>query len=139
MVYRFLNIDIDRARFALMRGSVPIKLEPRVLELIIYLIERRHRMVSTKELLAEVWSHQAIGPSVLQRAICLARKALDAPEAIQTIHARGYRWGTPVDTIGDTLNQSAANGEGYEASTIDAQNIPRAIRQAISKHTLLDS
>ena len=95
MVYRFLNIDIDSARFALRRSSAPIKLEPRVLELIIFLIERRHRMVSSKELLEEVWRHQAIGPSVLPRAICLARKALGAPEAIQTVHARGYRWGRP--------------------------------------------
>jgi DNA-binding winged helix-turn-helix (wHTH) protein len=121
MVYRFLNIAIDCDRFLLQRHNLSIGIEPRVLELIIYLVEQRHRMVPREELLRHVWNHQAVGPSVLTRAICLARKALDSGATIRTVHARGYQWITPVEHIDladrRVLPQHAPRAQGLPPSS----------------------
>ena len=63
MVYRFLNIAIDCDRFLASAVTYPSGLEPRVLELIIYLVEQRHRMVPREELLRHVWNQGEMGPS----------------------------------------------------------------------------
>jgi DNA-binding winged helix-turn-helix (wHTH) protein len=100
MLYRFLDVEIDSERYVLARQNCPVRVEPRVLDLIIYMVRQRARMVTRQELLAEVWCHQAVSPSVLARAICLARKAINCSKSIRTVHARGYQWVTPVTMFG---------------------------------------
>jgi DNA-binding winged helix-turn-helix (wHTH) protein len=100
MLYRFLDVEVDSERYAMTRQDYPVRVEPRVFELIIYLIRERARMVSRQELLEQLWCHQTVSPSVLTRAVCLARRAVDSPKSIRTVHARGYQWVTPVTVFG---------------------------------------
>jgi DNA-binding winged helix-turn-helix (wHTH) protein len=100
MLYRFLDVEVDSERYAITRQNCPVRVEPRVLEVIIYLIRERARMITRQELLEQLWCHQTVSPSVLTRAVCLARRALNSPESIRTVHARGYEWVTPVSVLG---------------------------------------
>ena len=68
-------------------------LEPRVFDLLHYLIERSDRVVPKRELLRNVWPGETASDSALNRAVHRARKALrrvSTEPLIQTVYGRGY-------------------------------------------------
>ncbi len=92
MQYLIGNVRIDENRFELTRNGHTVPIEPRPLELIVYLVRHRARIVSKQELLDEVWQGTCVVDSVIPRCVCLARQALGDPSLIQTVYGRGYRW-----------------------------------------------
>jgi Tol biopolymer transport system component/DNA-binding winged helix-turn-helix (wHTH) protein len=95
-VYQFGEIRVDAGRFQVLRSGVPVDLEPKALEVLLFLIERRDRMVLKDELLEGVWRDTFVTPNALTRVIAQLRKALgdDAQEArvIETVPRKGYRF-----------------------------------------------
>jgi DNA-binding winged helix-turn-helix (wHTH) protein len=98
---RFVSrqFEIDEDGFEVRRDGVSLHVEPRVLELMIYLLRNRHRMVPKREILECVWYGYTVGGSVIDRCVCIARKTLADPSIIRTVYARGYRWAAPVAII----------------------------------------
>ena len=96
MIYRFDSFELDRSQYRLSREHTTIPVEPLLLELLAYLIEHRDRVVSKKELFAEIWKGRFVGEGALTEAIHEARRALgeDATNAvyIKTLHGRGYQF-----------------------------------------------
>jgi DNA-binding winged helix-turn-helix (wHTH) protein len=45
MVYRFDQFEVDDREFRLSQEGVPVQVEPKVLRLLVYLIENRNRLV----------------------------------------------------------------------------------------------
>lgn len=98
MALAFSRFELDEERFELRLDGAPARIEPRVLDVILYLARHRDRIVSKDELIDNVW-RQSVSESALTRAITAARKILesgDAADAIRTIHGRGYRFVAPV-------------------------------------------
>jgi predicted ATPase len=102
--YRFSHWTVDADRFELRRGTKPVPVQPKVLSLLLYLLEHRERTVAKEELLEAVWPDAVIGEGSLTRAVSIARSALGESETngavIRTVRGRGYRIGVPVD-VGD--------------------------------------
>jgi Tol biopolymer transport system component/DNA-binding winged helix-turn-helix (wHTH) protein len=100
LVLEFSDFELDVARFELRRGGEPVKIEPRPLEVLLYLAAHRDRVVGKTELIEKLWGVKFISESALTRCIHEARRALgdDGPEAavIRTVHGRGYRFIAPV-------------------------------------------
>jgi DNA-binding winged helix-turn-helix (wHTH) protein/tetratricopeptide (TPR) repeat protein len=100
IIYRFGAFELDVDQYELRREGVALRVEPRVLDLLIFLIRNRDRAVSKAELLESVWNARFISDSALTRCVLQARKAIAAEggtdEAIRTIHRRGYRFVAPV-------------------------------------------
>lgn len=92
MRYRIGNLEIDEESFAVRRNGDLVRVEPRVLEVLIYLIRNRARLVTKGELLDQVWRGYAVGESVITRSVCMARAVVSGREAIRTVHGRGYQW-----------------------------------------------
>jgi DNA-binding winged helix-turn-helix (wHTH) protein len=94
--YRFAEFEVDAARFELRRHGELQHVEPKVLQLLVFLLRNRARTVSKQEILAAVWPGVAVVEGVLTRAICLARKQLGdsprEPSFIRTVAGRGYRF-----------------------------------------------
>jgi len=105
-VYRFDDFLADPERWRLSRGGEEIHLEPLVLELLIYLIAHRGRLVSRQELMDTVWGDTVISESALTKAVARLRKALDDDSAthryLETVHSRGYRFVAEVEETGRT-------------------------------------
>ena len=99
--YSFHGISLDRARLSVTRGGVPVDLEPKALDVLLFLIDNRDRLVTKDELMDAVWKDTFVTPNVLTRAIAQIRKALgddaDAPSIIETVAKRGYRFIAPVE------------------------------------------
>ncbi len=81
-----------------------MRVEPKVFELLLYLLENRHRAVSKDELLTAIWDGRFISEAALSSAIRSARKALGddgkAQRFIKTVHGHGFRFAAPVVEAG---------------------------------------
>lgn len=104
MIYRFGEFELDDSSFELRRAGGPVALEPKALEVLLFLVRFRERSVSKAELLDAVWSDVIVGESTLTRIISLARRAVgDSATEQSTIrtHARcGYRFVAAVSLSG---------------------------------------
>lgn len=77
------------------RGSETVRLEPRVMDVLVYLAQRPGRTATKEELLDAVWEGMAVEEGALPQCVHAIRKALGddarSPRYIQTIPKRGYR------------------------------------------------
>src|SRR6187401_525494 len=107
--YEFENIRVDVARFQVTRAGTALELEPKALEVLIFLLERRDRLVLKEEILDGVWRDTFVTPNALTRVIAQLRKTLgdDAQEArvIETVPRKGYRF-LPDVVVADNGNRA---------------------------------
>ena len=100
MIYAFGEWELDLELYELRCADKPIRLQPKVFNVLAYLLQHRHRVVPKQELLSSLWSSQFISDSALERCIMMARKAIgdsrEQQRLIQTFHCRGYRFVAPV-------------------------------------------
>ena len=72
-----------------------LHLEPKVMEVLIYLAERQDQVVRRDDLINDVWHGTFVSDEVLSRAISLLRTCLGddrmTPDYIQTLPKVGYR------------------------------------------------
>lgn len=114
MSYRFGDFVLDEnARSLLLRDRLQ-DVQPRVLDLLCYLVKNAGRVVPKDELLDKLWPGVIVTESSLQRAASLARRTLAAGglgHAIQNFAKRGYRFAVDESTLGMlTPPASASNG-----------------------------
>lgn len=101
--YKFADFEIDEERRELRLGRRELSLQPRVFDLLAYLIRHRDRVVGKDELLEALWPGTIVVDGALQRVVSLARSALaegGAKDAIRTYARRGYRFSADTDTDG---------------------------------------
>lgn len=95
-VYRFEDCELDLHQFELRRGSEVIHVEPQVLDVLVYLIANRDRLVPKSELLDVVWGDRFVSESALTSRLKEARRAVgddgQQQRVIATVHGRGYRF-----------------------------------------------
>jgi adenylate cyclase len=95
-MFRFGEFELDLDRYELRRDGESVKSEPRVLEVLQYLIERRERVVPKEELLDSIWRDVHVSESALTTTIRDARRALGdssgEPRWIRTVYGRGFRF-----------------------------------------------
>jgi eukaryotic-like serine/threonine-protein kinase len=105
VVYRFDEFEVDDREFRLSESGTPVQVEPKVLRLLLCLIENRNRLVRKQELLDKVWPDAMVTENALTRAIGLLRKALNddshVPKFIETIPTAGYRFTAKVAVAGE--------------------------------------
>src|SRR5438034_7141548 len=111
-----MNVDISKrdrfvtgewtvtpSRNRLVRGDDEVRVEPRVMDVLVYLAGRADQVVSKEDLMQRVWEDRYVTNDVLTVTIYALRKALgdDArrPRYIETVSRRGYRLIAPVETL----------------------------------------
>lgn len=122
-VYAFADLELDEALYALRRGGAVVKLEPKVFDVLAYLVRHRSRVVSKDELLAELWPREHVSDSVLPRCVTAARKAIGdsatAQRMITTVHGRGYRFVAPVELAAAAGAPIAGGAAASRAASAD--------------------
>lgn len=117
-VYRFsaCEIHLDR-REVILEGAVQ-QIQPKVFDLLVYLIRNRTRVVDKDELLDHIWPGVVVTESSLSQAVRRARTVIGDSgrdqRLIKTVQRRGYRFTGSVD-IEDAGGDSMAR-VGSEAS-----------------------
>src|SRR3954470_16959500 len=73
--------------------------EPKVFQLLLYLMQNAGRIVEKSELLDAVWKDELVCESALTRCVCCIRKLLSddarTPTFVRTVHGRGYEFLAP--------------------------------------------
>lgn len=104
-IYRFGDCELDIAARELRRNGAPVRLQPKVFELLVYLIEHRDRAVDKNEIQEAIWRGVIVTETSLTQAIRKARLAIgddaDAQSMIRTVHGHGYRF------VGELLGEEA--------------------------------
>lgn len=103
----FADCIFDGRSLTLAVAGLPVKLEPRPLEMLLHLLQHAGEVVTKQELLDEVWAGRVLSDAVLTKTMARLRQALgdEAQAVIRTVHGYGYRLVAPVkvETSGPAL------------------------------------
>jgi DNA-binding response OmpR family regulator len=108
VLYLFENYSLDVDRRELRYGAGLVPAEPKVFDLLHFLICNRERVVSKEDLIAHVWNGRIVSDSALTSRVTLARQAIgdsgDDQRLIRTIPRKGFRF------VGDVRESTSAGG-----------------------------
>jgi len=125
-IYRCQDVEVDPSRGCLKRGGLEQHLRQQSFHLLLYMLERRERLISKEELIENVWQGAAVTDNAVVQCIKEIRKALGddphEPRFIRTIHKLGYRCIASVTEVPSMPEPAHADLEIEEA----ARATPRA-------------
>ena len=91
------------------RAGECVRVEPRAIELLVFLVQRRGEVVSREELLTALWPGVIVGDNALTQVVIKLRKALgdtaQQPTYIEAISKRGYRLIAAVERLDRPLQE----------------------------------
>jgi eukaryotic-like serine/threonine-protein kinase len=108
--FRFGDFELDDQTQELRAAGAQVELERLALDLLLYLVRHRGRLVTKDELIRKVWG-RVVGDSSLSRLVSLLRKALGddpaEPRFLLTSRSRGYRFIASVDEDSGTAEAAS--------------------------------
>jgi len=103
-LYRFGQFVLDPAKRTLSRADSPVFLNPRAMDVLIFLAQNPNRLVTKEELLDAVWGDAFVEEGNLTQSISNVRKVLsdgsEGSRLIVTIPRKGYQFTGNV-TVGE--------------------------------------
>jgi len=94
VTFRFDRFTLDGDTRRLLHGSEEVHLSPKALQLLLVLVENRHRAVSRAELQKELWPSTYVLDTNLASLIKEIRRGLgdtaETPKFVRTVHRFGY-------------------------------------------------
>ena len=110
--FRFGPFLVDRAGYRVLRGSRPLDLTPKLIDLLLHLLDHAGELVTKEQLLDAIWPGANVTDNALAQAVSELRDALGdepaAPRYIKTVARRGYRFVADVTALPDPAPAPAA-------------------------------
>ena len=107
MIYVFADCELDTQLYHLRRAGKCSQLQPKVFQVLTYLLAHRDRFVSKQELCEQVWSARFVSDATLENCIKAVRRIVGdsgrSQRIIQTRHSYGYRFIADVTMSHATL------------------------------------
>src|SRR5436190_18001852 len=127
MVLAFGDHRLDIKRRELRRGGELIDLEPKVFDLLSFLVQHRNRVVSKDDLLQGVWGGRIVSESALTTRINAVRRALGddgtAQRLVRTFTRKGIRFVGEVTEMSDPVSPAAADPPSRIPRAVDKPSI----------------
>ena len=99
-LYRFGEFELDPALFELRCQNGRLPIAPKVFDLLLYLIENRHRVLTHADLRAALWPGVTVTDASLTYSVMAARRALGdtgrTQVFIRNVRGRGYQFAAVV-------------------------------------------
>ena len=96
LIYRCEDVEIDPSLGCLKRGGIEQHLRQQSFHLLLYMIERRQRLITKEELIENFWQGAAVTDNAVVQCIKEIRTALGddphEPRFIRTLYKFGYRF-----------------------------------------------
>jgi TolB-like protein/Tfp pilus assembly protein PilF len=112
MIYKFDEFEIDTRNYRLSNKGTVIDVEPKVFDLLSYLVVNRSKLITRDELFENIWKGQVVSDTSLSNQIKAARKVIGdsgrAQLCIKTVHGRGYQFVASVVEADDQEITSSA-------------------------------
>ncbi|MBZ0112855.1 MAG: winged helix-turn-helix domain-containing protein [Thermoanaerobaculia bacterium] len=122
---RFDGFELSPEKLSLRSSGEMVPLEPRLTELLVFLVQNADRVVSKEELIENVWLGRFVGDSAISRAIYEVRRTLGDdsknPRYVRTVHGRGYQFVGEVEAPSDVESVAAASDAPVDGS---GQTVP---------------
>src|SRR5258708_27990491 len=101
--YQFGPFFVDRARYHVLRDDAVVEVTPKLLDLLLHLLDNSGALVTKEQLLDALWPNANVTDNALTQAVSELRQALGddagAPQFIKTVARRGYRFIAAVTPI----------------------------------------
>ena len=114
MLYLFDDFVLDTDRRELRRGTALLSVEPKVFDLLAYMVENRERVVSKDELITAIWGGRSVSESALTTRLNAARIAIadsgQEQRLIKTLLRKGVRFVGAVRE--EQRSRAATAGQG---------------------------
>jgi len=127
VVLGFGDHRLDIKRRELRRGTELIDLEPKVFDLLAFLVQHRDRVVSKDDLLQEVWGGRIVSESALTTRINAVRRVLGddgtAQRLVRTFTRKGIRFVGEVTEMSDPAAPSASDPSSRTPMAADKPSI----------------
>jgi TolB-like protein/DNA-binding winged helix-turn-helix (wHTH) protein/Flp pilus assembly protein TadD len=124
--FRFRDFVLDVPAYQLRRNGCPVRLERQPMDLLILLVERRRQLVSRSEIVEALWGADVFVDveTGVHTAVRKIRQALrdspDAPEFIETVPGKGYRFVAAVDVLPDPSAAAPSQTDPAIPLSVDA-------------------
>jgi TolB-like protein/DNA-binding winged helix-turn-helix (wHTH) protein/Flp pilus assembly protein TadD len=124
--FRFRDFVLDVPAYQLRRNGRPVRLERQPMDLLILLVERRRQLVSRSEIVEALWGADVFVDveTGVHTAVRKIRQALrdspDAPEFIETVPGKGYRFVAAVDVLPDPSAAAPSQTDPAIPLSVDA-------------------
>src|SRR3954451_10489514 len=127
MVLAFGDHRLDIKRRELRRGTELIDLEPKVFDLLAFLVQNRDRVVSKDDLLREVWDGRIVSESAITTRINPVRRTLGddgtAQRLLRTFTRKGIRFVGEVTEIPDLASPASSDPPSRIPTAADKPSI----------------
>ncbi|MDH3599007.1 MAG: AAA family ATPase [Candidatus Tectomicrobia bacterium] len=121
MIYTFVDCELDTQLYTLRRAGQPVRVRPKVFEVLRYLLEHRDRVSSKDELCEAVWPEQFISDATLVSTMRAVRRTIGdsgrGQQLIQTVFSYGYQFIAPVTEV-DAASESEGVPREPEAESL---------------------
>jgi TolB-like protein len=122
MAYRFGDCELDPGLHELRSKGRVSAIEPKVFDLLLYLIENRDRLVGKDELNQRIWNGRFVSDASLSTCIKLARQAIGdsgkRQDYIRTVPRRGFRFVGRVEVRGPSHRASSPAVTDRDTDTV---------------------
>jgi TolB-like protein/DNA-binding winged helix-turn-helix (wHTH) protein/Flp pilus assembly protein TadD len=129
---------VDPSLGRISHGQKVIKLEPKVMMVLLCLAREAGDVISREQLESTVWADRVVGYDSLATAIIKLRKAFEDdsknPQIIETVPKRGYRLIAPVSAVNAAKNESVTKQVESTASANSEAEI-----ESTESHILINS
>jgi pimeloyl-ACP methyl ester carboxylesterase len=117
MIFHFDRYTINAEKFEAYCAGERLPVEPQVLDLLVFLLQNRHRVVTKQEVFEVVWKGRLVADATLSSRIKAVRQLVgddgSTQRFVQTIHGRGFRFVHDVEV---------EQGDGGNVRPIQAQD-----------------
>ena len=126
-VTRFGQFVVDRSAYRVTEDGRPIELTPKLLDLLILLLDNAGSLVTKEALLDALWPGANVTDNALTQAVSELRQALGdpagSPRYIKTVARRGYRFIAPVESAGAVAPAVVPEVDADAVAVLDFTNV----------------
>lgn len=119
----------------LTRGCETVRIEPRAMEVLVYLKDRAGELVCKQELIDHVWRAEVVAQGSLTAIISQLRSALHddttQPEYIETIHTKGYRLVAEIDNNPEIHDPLIKKAKGIRPAFVSRDQKPTSLESSL--------
>ena len=123
VIYRIKDWEVDPAACLVSRNGDSVHLEPKAMDLLVFLASKPGVVHSRDELLDEIWPGLVVSDEALTNAIIKLRKAFNDsardPQFIETLPKRGYRLIADVQSVApETFDELSKDGQSQSERSV---------------------
>ena len=135
--YRFGPFLVERASYRVLRGGAPLAIAPKLLDVLLVLLDHAGELVTKEALLDAAWPDANVTDNALAQAISELRQALgddpSQPRFIKTVARRGYRFIGALEPVAEAaLRRSAPGGATGAIGAAPPDAVPAIPGRAIA-------